>query len=189
MTALTLGKRTIEPGGRPYVIAEIGVNHEGDLGLAMKLVDLAKEGGADANKFQCYKAARIASRHSPAYWDMTKESTKSQFELFKKYDKFGAREYEALARHCGEVGLEFVSTPFDAHAVDFLEPFVPFYKVASADITNVPLLRQVAGKGKPVLLSPEPRLWRDRYGGGYFHRRRLRELGADALYTQLPVPQ
>lgn len=153
MTALTLGSRTLRTGGRPYVIAEIGVNHGGEFGLAMKLIDLAKQGGADAAKFQSYKAARIASKHSPAYWDVAKESTRSQYELFKKYDKFGAAEYEALARHCDEVGIDFLSTPFDADAVDFLEPMVPFYKIASADITNVPLLRQVAGKGKPVVLS------------------------------------
>jgi sialic acid synthase SpsE len=137
----------------PYVIAEIGVNHGGELALAKKLIELAKEGGANAAKFQSYKASRIASRHSPAYWDISKESTRSQFALFSKYDHFGATEYAALAEHCRMVGIDFVSTPFDADAVEFLEPLVPFYKIASADITNVPLLRQVASKGKPVVLS------------------------------------
>ena len=153
MPAVTLGSRTVRPGSRPYVIAEIGVNHEGDLGLAMTLIDLAKEGGADAAKFQSYKAGRIASRDSPAYWDTTKEKTRSQFELFSKYDGFGPEQYAALAAHCRQVGIDFLSTPFDSGAVDFLEPLVPFYKIASADITNVPMLRQVAAKGKPVLLS------------------------------------
>lgn len=150
---MRLGSRTIEAGSAPYVIAEIGVNHEGDLEQARRLIDLAKEGGADAAKFQSYKAGRIASRHSPAYWDTSKEATRSQYELFSKYDKFGAAEYQQLAKHCRNVGIDFASTPFDAHAVDFLEPLIPFYKIASADITNVPMLRQVAGKGKPVLLS------------------------------------
>jgi len=153
MPSVTLGSRTLRQGSRPYVIAEIGVNHGGSLDLAMHLIDLAREGGADAAKFQTYKADRIASRHSPAYWDTRKEPTRSQFELFSKYDSFGAAEYERLARRCQDVGIDFVSTPFDAGAVDFLEPMMPFYKVASADITNVPLLRQVAAKGKPVLLS------------------------------------
>lgn len=153
MPSVTLGLRTLLPGSLPYVIAEIGVNHEGRLDLALHLIDLAKEGGADAAKFQSYKAGRIASRHSPAYWDTSKEPTRSQFELFSKYDRFGPSEYEKLAEHCGEVGIDFVSTPFDSGAVDFLGPLMPFYKVASADITNVPLLRQVAAKGKPVLLS------------------------------------
>lgn len=153
MPSMNLGSRTVAPGSRPYVIAEIGVNHEGDLGLAKRLIDLAKEGGADAAKFQSYKAGRIASRDSPAYWDTAKEKTRSQFELFSKYDAFGPEQYAALAAHCTQVGIDFISTPFDSGAVDFLEPLVPFYKIASADITNVPLLRQVAAKGKPVLLS------------------------------------
>lgn len=153
MASLTLGARTVADGGRPYVIAEIGVNHGGDMDLARRLIDLAREGGADAAKFQSYKAGRIASRHSPAYWDTSKEPTPSQFQLFTKYDRFGPDEYAALAEHCRDVGIEFLSTPFDSGAVDFLDPLVPFHKIASADLTNVPLLRQVAGKGKPVLLS------------------------------------
>jgi len=153
MPAVKLGSRILQAGERPYVIAEIGVNHEGDLALAKKLIELAKEGGADAAKFQSYTAGRIASKHSPAYWDTSKEPTRSQFELFSKYDKFGSRDYAALAEHSRTVGIDFASTPFDAGAVEFLDPLVPFFKIASADITNVPLLRQVASKGKPVLLS------------------------------------
>lgn len=148
-----LGTRVLETAGRPYVIAEIGVNHGGDMDLARRLIELAKEGGADAAKFQSYKADRIASRHSPAYWDTSKEPTPSQFQLFQKYDSFGPDEYRALAEHCRKVGIAFSSTPFDADAVDFLDPLVSFHKIASADLTNVPLLRQVAAKGKPVLLS------------------------------------
>jgi sialic acid synthase SpsE len=129
------------------------VNHGGNLDLALRLIELAKEGGADAAKFQSYKASRLASRHSPAYWDLSEESSSSQFELFSKYDRFGAAEYAALAQHCQRIGIDFLSTPFDAGAVEFLEPLVPFYKIASADITNVPLLRQIAAKAKPVVLS------------------------------------
>jgi sialic acid synthase SpsE len=153
MSPLRLGSRALSPGDAPYIIAEIGVNHEGQLDLALRLIDLAKKGGADAAKFQSYKANRIASRFSPAYWDTTKESTLSQFELFKKYDSFGPAEYETLARHCQDVQIDFLSTPFDSDAVEFLAPLVPFFKIASADITNVPLLRQVATKAKPVVLS------------------------------------
>jgi N-acetylneuraminate synthase len=153
MLQVTLGSHSLRAGSRPYVIAEIGVNHEGDMELAKRLIELAKEGGADAAKFQSYKAGRIASKHSPAYWDTSKEPTPSQYQLFTKYDKFGADEYRALAEHCAKVGIDFLSTPFDAGAVEFLDPLVPFHKIASADLTNVPLLRQVAGKGKPVLLS------------------------------------
>ena len=150
---IRLGSRVVSADSEPYVIAEIGVNHEGSLDLAKRLIDLAKEGGADAAKFQTYKADTLASRHSPAYWDTSKEPTLSQHELFKKYDSFGEKEYVALADHCGRVGIDFVSTPFDDAAVDMLAPLVPFFKVASADLTNTPLLRRVARTRKPVVLS------------------------------------
>jgi len=108
MRTVTLGSYVVAPGKLPYVIAEIGVNHEGNLALAKTLIELAKEGGADAAKFQSYKAARIASRNSPAYWDTSKEPTRSQFELFSKYDRFGVAEYVSLAEHCQEVGIDFL---------------------------------------------------------------------------------
>ena len=153
MNKMMLGSQTVVEGGRPYVIAEIGVNHEGSMELAKRLIDLAKEGGADAAKFQSYKADKIASKHSPAYWDREKEPTDSQHKLFQKYDSFGADEYCELAMHCRSIGIDFLSTPFDAVAVEFLDPLMAFYKIASADITNVPLLRHVASKRKPVVLS------------------------------------
>jgi N-acetylneuraminate synthase len=153
MSGIVLGKTPLARGGWPYVIAEIGVNHGGSMDLARRLIDLALEGGADAAKFQTYKAGMIASRHSPAYWDTTKEPTPSQFQLFQKYDAFGPDEYAALAEHCRHVGIDFVSTPFDLAAVELLDPLMPYFKIASADLTNVPLLRAVAAKGKPVLLS------------------------------------
>jgi N-acetylneuraminate synthase len=148
-----LGSRVVGAGDTPYVIAEIGVNHEGSLETAKRLIDLAKHGGADAAKFQTYKAETLASKHSPAYWDTTKEATQSQYELFRKYDAFGPDEYKELANHCASVRIDFVSTPFDDAAVDLLAPLVPFFKVASADLTNTPLLRRVARVGKPVVLS------------------------------------
>lgn len=153
MREIQLGSRRVTDDSPPYVIAEIGVNHEGSMDLARRLIDLAKEGGADAAKFQTYKAETLASRHSPAYWDLSKEPTTSQFKLFQKYDAFGPDEYRALANHCEQVGIDFISTPFDRDAVELLHPLMPFFKVASADITNTPLLRQVAAIGKPVVLS------------------------------------
>ena len=150
---LRLGSKLLSDDSLPYVIAEIGVNHEGSLELAKRLIELAKEGGADAAKFQTYKADTLASRHSPAYWDLSKEPTTSQHKLFQKYDSFGPAEYRALAKHCEEVEIDFVSTPFDSAAVELLDPLLPFFKIASADLTNTPLLRQVAETGKPVVLS------------------------------------
>ncbi|MFT5716059.1 MAG: sialic acid synthase SpsE [Oleiphilaceae bacterium] len=137
----------------PYIIAEIGVNHEGSLETAKLLIREAKEGGAHAAKFQTYKAGKIASKHSPAYWDISKESTDSQYKLFQKYDGFGEKEYKELAMYCNEIGIDFLSTPFDADAVEFLDPLMPIFKIASADITNIPLIRHIASKNKPVILS------------------------------------
>lgn len=153
MASIKLGSTTVTPTGRPYVIAEIGVNHEGSLATAKQLIELAHQGGAHAAKFQSYKANTLASKQSPAYWDTTKEATLSQHELFQKYDKFGEAEYIELAAHAKKVGIDFISTPFDDEAVDYLAPLVSFYKIASADITNTPLLRRVARTAKPVVLS------------------------------------
>ena len=144
MVSVKLGKTVMTEVSRPYVIAEIGVNHEGSLETAMRLIELAADGGADAAKFQSYKADTLASRNSPAYWDLSKESTLSQHQLFKKYDSFEPRDYAALAAHADKFGIDFLSTPFDDDAVDYLAPLVTFFKIASADITNTPLLRTSA---------------------------------------------
>lgn len=150
---IKLGNRIINSTSKPYIIAEIGVNHEGSMDLAKRLIDLARQGGADVAKFQSYKAGALASRHSPSYWDTTKEPTRSQYELFQKYDSFGPDDYFALAEHCRMVGIGFLSTPFDDSAIEFLDPLMPFFKIASADLTNIPFLRKVARKGKTVVLS------------------------------------
>ena len=86
----------------PYIIAEIGVNHEGSFERAIELINLAKKGGANAAKFQSYKAHTLASKNSPSYWDTNQESTKSQFELFKNMI-LDANEYIALAKHCEKI--------------------------------------------------------------------------------------
>ncbi len=137
----------------PYIIAEIGVNHENSLKQAVKMIRAAKNSGADAVKFQSYKAHKLASSNSPAYWDTTKEATESQYKLFKKYDQFSKKEYEYLASVCLDINIEFLSTPFDFEAVDYLDDLMSIFKVASADITNVQLLEYIAKKKKPVILS------------------------------------
>jgi N-acetylneuraminate synthase len=138
---------------RPYIIAEAGVNHEGDLELAKLMIDQAAEGGADAIKFQTYRADRLASRDSPAYWDRTKEPTASQYELFRKYDTFERGDFESLRAHCDRAGIEFLSTPFDVDSASFLDDLVPAHKISSSDITNKPFIEFIAAFGKPILLS------------------------------------
>jgi sialic acid synthase SpsE len=137
----------------PYLIAEAGVNHEGSMEIAKRLIDEAAEGGAHAIKFQTYKAETIASKHSPYYWDLSKEPTRSQFELFKKYDKFWKKEYEELKLYCDKAGIEFMSTPFDSESATFLKDLMPVFKISSSDITNLPFIEQQCSFGKPILLS------------------------------------
>jgi N-acetylneuraminate synthase len=136
-----------------FVVAEAGVNHEGDLETARRMVREVAAAGAGAIKFQVYKASRIATRASSAYWDRSQEATESQFELFSKYDGFGEEEYRELAQECREAGIVFSVSPFDVECIDWLDPLVDVFKIASGDITNLPLLGRVAATGTPVLLS------------------------------------
>ena len=137
----------------PYFIAEIGVNHENSIEKAKLMIEQAFSSGANAVKFQSYKADRLAAKDSPSYWDITEESTNSQYELFKKYDSLVKEDYLALKNYCDDLGIEFLTTPFDTFFVDELDEILTFYKIASADITNYPLLEKVASKGKPIILS------------------------------------
>ena len=150
---MNLGSKVISKDSLPYIIAEVGVNHGGSVELAKKQIILAFEGGADAVKFQTYKAGKLASKNSPSYWDTNEEKTESQFKLFQKYDSFNKEDYVDLYKFAKKVGIDFLSTPFDLEAVDFLDDLIPFYKIASADITNIPLIRKIAKKQKPVLIS------------------------------------
>lgn len=151
----------IKNENKPFVIAEIGVNYydiatKNNISLmdAAKLMVLkAKEAGADAAKFQTYKAGKIASKNSPAYWDTNEESTKSQYELFTKFDKFGKEEYRELANYCKEIGIEFMSTPFDFESAEYLNDMMGCYKISSSDLTNLPFIRYMAEKQKPIMLS------------------------------------
>lgn len=138
---------------KPYMIAEAGVNHEGDMDLAKRLIEEAAEGGAQAIKFQSYKAETIVIQNSPSYWDLSKEPTTSQFELFKKYDRFWKSEFEKLASVCENAGIEFMSTPFDLESANFLNDLVKAHKISSSDITNRPFVEHIAEFGKPILLS------------------------------------
>ncbi|MDQ3019422.1 MAG: N-acetylneuraminate synthase family protein [Bacteroidota bacterium] len=137
----------------PYVIAEAGVNHEGSMELAKRLIDEAAHGGAHAIKFQTYKAETLTIKDSPSYWDTGLEKTKNQFDLFKKYDKFWKKEYEDLKSVCDRMGIEFLSTPFDIKSADFLNDLMPVFKISSSDITNFPFIKHICKFGKPILLS------------------------------------
>lgn len=146
---------------RPYVIAEMGVNFYdtarvlsiSPLEAAKLYIRKAKDAGVNAAKFQSYKADTIASKNSPSYWDLTKEPTTSQYDLFKKLDGFNRDDYEELYKYCKKIDIDFMSTPFDYLSADYLNEFVDIYKISSSDITNLPFIRHIAKKGKPIYLS------------------------------------
>lgn len=146
---------------KPYIIAEMGVNfydtaremNISPLEAAKLYIREAKRVGVDAAKFQSYKAEKIASKNSPSYWDLSKEPTTSQFELFKKLDGFNQEDYEELCRYCRDIGIDFMSTPFDYDSADYLYDLVDIYKISSSDITNIPFIKHIAKKGKPIYLS------------------------------------
>ncbi|MEM2136790.1 MAG: N-acetylneuraminate synthase family protein [Candidatus Methanomethylicia archaeon] len=161
MKNIIIGNKTISEEGEPFIVAEIGVNfydiankYNIELIEAAKLmIKEARDAGADAVKFQTYKAERLASKFSQAYWDLSKETTSSQYELFKKYDKLSEEEWGEISNYASKLGITFLSTPFYKEAVDFLNNLVPAFKISSSDITNIPFIRYVAKKGKPILLS------------------------------------
>src|SRR5947207_6429900 len=140
-----------ENPNRIYVIAEAGLNHGGNKERALALVRAAKWTGADAVKFQTFRADRLASTR-PATLAHTKDQPNLQ-ELFKKLElPFDA--FRALHKEAKRIGIEFLSTPFDEDSADFLDDLgVSAYKIASGDITHRPLIEHVSRKGKPVLLS------------------------------------
>jgi sialic acid synthase SpsE len=138
---------------KSYIIAEIGVNHEGSIDTALKQVELAKKAGASAVKFQAYKANKLAAKESPYYWDLDSEPTESQYELFKKYDSFDQADYEKLALYCQDLNIDFSSTPFDTECLSWIVKLMPFIKIASADLTNDILLEAVSEYKKPIILS------------------------------------
>lgn len=137
----------------PYLIAEIGVNHHNNIQLAEKIIKQAKKGGADAVKFQTYKAESLASKKSPYYWDLKQVKEKSQYKLFKKFDKFNQDDYIKLKKISDYYKIDFLSTPFDLQSANFLNKLVKFFKIASADFTNLILIEHICKFNKPILLS------------------------------------
>lgn len=143
-------------GEQVVLIAEAGVNHLNDLGLADKLVAAAARAGAQIVKFQTYTAERLVTRDAPRYWSWSGEDTPTggQFESFKRLESHDEAFTRALQQICHSHGVEFMSTPFDVETVAMLLRIgVGAFKVASGDITNLPLLRAVGSAKLPVFLS------------------------------------
>ena len=139
---------------RVYIIAEAGVNHNGSFETACKLVDAAKAAGADCIKFQTFKSENLVS-HNAKKADYQKNTTGdgSQLEMLKKLE-LSYDEFISLKKYCDEVGICFLSTPFDLESIDFLNSVdMLFWKIPSGEITNLPYLLKVAKTGKEVILS------------------------------------
>lgn len=134
---------------RPLVIAEIGGNHGGSVELAMRMVAAASAAGAEVVKFQTYRTRNLVSSNEDYFEDFDKESLTPE-------------EFRRLANHCREMGVTFLSTPFDEESADLLEELeVPAFKIASGDLNHLALLRHIAKKNKPIFLSTGASTWKE----------------------------
>ncbi len=138
------------------IIAEAGVNHNGDLDKAIQLIDMAAMSGADYVKFQTFKAEKIVNKNVQKAEYQKKNmlgESDSQFDMLKKLE-MGLDWYPILIDRCNEKGVKFLSTGFDEESIEFLEKLkIPFYKIPSGEITNKPYLQKIAKKGKDIILS------------------------------------
>ena len=154
MRKIRISNRFIGDGVRSFIIAEAGVNHNGDVNLAKKLIDIAKEAGADAVKFQTFKAENVVTK-SAGKAEYQKEPTgaeESQYEMIKKLE-LSEEDFKDLFAYAREKEIIFLSSPFDKGSVDLLDELgVPAFKIPSGEITNFPLLKHIARK-KPIILS------------------------------------
>lgn len=146
---------------RPFLIADIGINvfdfaareKISAMEAAKFLIDEAQSCGIDAVMFHSYSAENILSRDGIDFEELTGYSANEYFDLFIRYDKFDVGEFRQLADYCSRIGIVFLSTPHDFESVDYLDEFMDIFKICSSDLTNIPFIKHVAGKGKPILLS------------------------------------
>src|SRR3989338_1130155 len=153
--SLKIGARPVGPGRPCFIIAEAGVNHDGDVKIALRLVDAAAEAGADAVKFQTFRAERMASAAAfkAAYQKRQAPARQSQLEMLKSLELSETAHRQIIAR-CRKHSLLFLSPPFDDLSADFLESLnVPAFKIPSGELTNWPLLSHIARKDRPMIVS------------------------------------
>ncbi len=147
--------RMVGPGWPCFIIAEAGVNHNGSLDLARRLVDAAKAAGADAVKFQTFQTAHLVTRTAPKaeYQLQATGGQESQYEMLSRL-QLSPADHRCLLACCQEAGIVFLSTPFDEPSADLLDELgVPALKIGSGEVTNLPFLTYLGRKGKPLLLS------------------------------------
>ncbi|MDA9562017.1 N-acetylneuraminate synthase family protein [Gammaproteobacteria bacterium] len=149
-------KSNFKKEGKCFIIAEIGVNHNGDIQLAHKMIDSAKKCGADAVKFQTFTAEKLVSPTTPkvSYQKITTTPNESHFDMIKKLE-LSFDHHHILKKYCNSQNIEFLSTPYDIESAKFLHEKldVNFFKTASADIVDIPLQSYISGTGKHSFVS------------------------------------
>lgn len=152
---IKIGNTIVSNDGRPYFIADIAANHDGDLNRAYKLIELAKESGADVAKFQNFKANTIVSKQ--AFDAMPKQTHQAKWSksVYEVYDEASISDEwtSKLKDKCDEVGIEYMTSPYDFASIDSVYKYVNAYKIGSGDITWLEIIEYMAKKGKPILLA------------------------------------
>jgi N,N'-diacetyllegionaminate synthase len=150
-----MGRNIMHQVKRTYIIAEAGVNHNGDVNMALQLIKAAKDAGADCIKFQTFKAAQIVTAEAPKalYQQKVTPAEESQFEMLKKLE-LDQEDFSILLKECKSLGIDFLSTPYNLEDADLLaELDVTGFKIASGQLTEIPFLQYVAAKGRQMILS------------------------------------
>lgn len=164
MTRIQIGTRTVALNERPYFIADLAANHDGDLDRALRLIELAKESGADAVKFQNFKAEKIVSDFgfTALKGNLThqKNWAKSVFEVYQDAS-LDDNWTPVLKRKCEEIDIEYMTSPYDFGSVDWADRFVNCFKIGSGDISWPEMLTYIAEKQKPVLLATGAATWQE----------------------------
>ena len=155
MNEIKIGVFKIAKNGTPFIIAEAGINHNGSVDKAFQMIQVAKEAGADAVKFQTFKAEEFVGDPGQLYTyrSQGKDVTESMLEMFKR-NEFSREEWFRIKKKCDEIGIAFMSTPQNRSDLDLLlEVGISAIKVGSDDFTNLPLLEDYSGTGLPLVLS------------------------------------
>ncbi|MCR4943546.1 MAG: N-acetylneuraminate synthase [Clostridium sp.] len=155
MDKVKIGNKYIGKNEKVYIVAELGVNHNGDMNIVKELIDKASEAGVDAIKFQKFKTESLVTKDSPKakYQEVTTDASESQFDMLKRLE-LNEENLKELYAYAKSKNIEAFATPFDDASVDFLYDLgIKAYKVGSGDITNIPMLKRIAKTGLPIILS------------------------------------
>ena len=153
MVQIKIDGKTIGDNSPCYTIAEAGANHDGEIEKAFKLIDNAINAKSDSIKFQTYKASKLTTKSAPKFWDFGNEH-ETQFDVYSRLDEFDVDEWKIVFEYAKKKKITCFSTPFDEKSVDLLYALdMPAFKIASADITHLPLIKYVARKNLPIFIS------------------------------------